>query len=264
MLGRMQPWPHRFGRWALIAGASEGLGAAFAEALAQRGCSLILIARRGELLEELAVRLRERHAIEVRTIVLDLAEPAWPAAIAPVIAELEVGVAVYNAALSFVGPLLAHSVAECERAIDVNARGTMRLVHAVAPAMVARERGAIVLMSSLAGFQGSPRLATYAATKAFITVLGESLWHELRPHGVNVLVSCAGAIRTPGYVATSKRDVPGILEPAEVAERTLKAIGKGPIVVPGATNKLARFFLGRILTRRAAVGVMAKSTEELQ
>ena len=253
----------RYGRWALVAGASEGLGEAFADALARRGCNLVLIARRGDVVGTVAERLRAEHGIEVRTLALDLAEPAWPAALAPIVSELEIGVGVYNAAYSFVGPLLAHAPEEAERAIDVNARGSLRLVHAVAPAMVARGRGAIVLMSSLAGFQGSPRLATYAATKAFITVLGESLWAELKPHGVDVLVSCAGAIRTPGYLKTTAVDAPGILEPADVAARTLAALGKGPIVVPGAVNKLARFFLGRLLTRRAAVGVMAKSTKDL-
>ena len=260
----VKPFPERYGRWALVAGASEGLGEAFAEALAKRGMSLVLVARREAVLAGVAARLREAHAVEVRTLALDLAEAAWPAALAPLVAELEIGVAVYNAAHSFVGPLLSHTPEEAERAIDVNARGSLRLVHAVAPAMVARGRGAIVLMSSLAGFQGSPRLATYAATKAFIIVLGESLWSELRPHGVDVLVSCAGAIRTPGYVKTATRDAPGILPPAVVAERTLAALGKGPIVVPGAVNKLARWFLGRVLTRRAAVGVMDRNTKDLQ
>ena len=119
-------------------------------------------------------------------------------------------------------------------------------------------------MSSLAGFQGSPRLATYAASKAFNTVLGESLWGELatawrrRPRVVRRRDPHAGLPKT------AKRDAPGTLDAADVAERTLAALGKGPIVVPGAINKLARFFLGRLLSRRAAVGVMARNTTDLE
>jgi len=252
-----------YGPWAVVAGASEGLGAAFAEALARRGCQLILIARRGELLDALATRLRAAHGVEVRTLAVDLAGDDWIAPLQALASELAIGVAVYNAAYSFVGPLLERSLADAERVVDVNVEGPLRFAYALVPAMLARKRGALVLMSSLAGFQGSPRLAAYAASKAFITVLAESLWAECRPHGVHVLASCAGAIRTPGYLATAKGDAPGTLDPADVAERTLAAIGRGPVVVPGAVNKLARFFLGRLLTRRAAVGVMAKSTADL-
>jgi hypothetical protein len=129
--------------------------------------------------------------------------------------------------------------------------------------MATRGRGAIVLMSSMAGFQGSPRIATYAASKAFNTILGEGLWRELRPRGVDVLVSCAGAIRTPGYLKTVAKDAPGTLDPAVVAMRTLDALGHGPTVVPGAANQVARFVLGRILSRRAAVALMASSTRDL-
>jgi len=253
-----------YGPWALVAGASEGLGAAFAEALAERGHHLVLIARRKPLLDELAARLTAAHGIEVRTLALDLADGGWVAQVEALAAELAIGVAVYNAAFSYIGKLLDRPLANAERVIDVNVHGVLRFVHALAPPMRARKRGALVLMSSLAGFQGSPRLAAYAASKAYITVLGESLWAELRPEGVDVLVSCAGAIRTPGYQKTAKRDAPGTLDPAQVVARTLAALGKGPVVVPGAMNKLARIVLGRVLSRRAAVGVMARNTADLE
>jgi len=119
-------------------------------------------------------------------------------------------------------------------------------------------------MSSMAGFQGSPRLAAYAASKAFNIVLGESLWAELRPKGVDVIVSCAGAIRTPNYLATTRKEAPGTLDADAVVAVTLDALGSGPVVVPGGVNKVARFFLGRLLSREGAVGVMAKSTKGLQ
>jgi uncharacterized protein len=121
-----------------------------------------------------------------------------------------------------------------------------------------------VLMSSLAGFQGSPKLAAYAASKAFNTVLGESLWAELATRGVDVIASCAGAIRTPGYAKTLQKEAPGTLDASEVVERTLAALGHGPIVIPGVTNKLASHLLRRLLSRRAAIGIMGRSVTGLE
>jgi short-subunit dehydrogenase len=127
--------------------------------------------------------------------------------------------------------------------------------------MIQNRRGGIVLMSSLAGAQGSPKLAAYAATKAFNAVLAEGLWKELKPHGIDVIGCCAGAILTPGYQqAEASKAAPGTLAARDVAEKTLNALGKGPIVIPGGVNKIARFVLTRLLTRRAAIGIMSKNT----
>jgi short-subunit dehydrogenase len=188
----------RYGPWALVAGASEGLGAAFAEALAARKMNVVLVARRAEMMESLAAKLRAAHGIETRVVACDLADAAFGVRLAEATRDVEVGVGVYNAAYSFVAPLLDKPLADALRVVDVNVRGPLVFAHTFAPPMVARGRGALVLMSSLAGFQGSPKLAAYAASKSFITTLAESLWCELRPKGVDVLASCAGAIRTPG------------------------------------------------------------------
>ncbi len=256
------PFSARYGPFALVAGASEGLGEAFATSLAARGLSLVLLARRQDKLDALAVRLRER-GVEVVTAAIDLARSDLESALAEVTQGREIGLAVYNAAYAPVGEVLDRPIDDLLRIVDVNVRGPLVVTRALAPAMVARGRGGIVLMSSLAGFQGAPRIATYAATKAFTTVLAESLWSELGPRGVHVLASCAGAIRTPGYSKTSQGDAPGTLDASAVAEASLDALGHGPTVVPGATNQIARFVLGRMLSRRAAIGIMARSTKEL-
>ncbi len=258
------PFVSRYGPWAVIAGASEGLGAAFAEALAARGMNLLLLARRAELLAEVKDRLSAHANVEIRTAACDLARADLAPAVENLTRDLEVGLAVYNAAYAPIGPVLGQPTADLLRVIDVNVRGPLVFARTLAPAMVARGRGGIVLMSSLAGFQGAPRIATYAASKAFNIVLGEGLWSELSPAGVDVLVSCAGAIRTPGYArSSSKGDAPGTLSASVVAEKTLRALRRGPTVVPGATNQLARFFLGRVLPRRAAIAIMAKNTKDL-
>lgn len=256
-------FPSRYGPWAVIAGASEGLGAAFADALAARGHHLVLMARRKEVLEEQAALLTKKHGVEVRLLACDLADASFVEKLQSTTAGLDVGVAVYNAAYSFIAPMLTRPLEDALRVVDVNCMGPLRFVHALAPGMVQRKRGAIVLMASVAGFQGSPTLSVYAASKAFNMVLGESLWAELRPQGVDVVTSCAGAIRTPNYQKTSMKEAPGIMDPADVVEKTLAALGGGPIVVPGAINKLAAFFLRRVLTRKGAVELIAKSTSDL-
>jgi short-subunit dehydrogenase len=177
--------------------------------------------------------------------------------------DVEVGVGVYNAAYSFVAPLLSRPPQDALRVVDVNVRGPLLFVHQLAPPMVARGRGAIVLMSSLAGNQGSPGLSAYAASKAFTTTLAESLWGELKPSGVDVLACVAGAIRTPGYASALARDAPGTLDAAQVAQAALDALGTGPVVVPGATNRLATFAMRRLLPRRAAIGIMGRSLRGL-
>lgn len=254
----------RYGRWAVVAGASEGLGAAFAESLASRGLSLVLLARRAERLEELASRLRSTRGAQVRTLACDSADPGFAGPLAAATADVEVGVAVHNAAYSFVAPLLERPLADALRVVDVNVRAPLVLLHTLVPSMVERGRGAVVLMSSLAGFQGSPRLAAYAASKSFNTILAESLWAELAPRGVDVVASCAGAIRTPGYARTLQREAPGTLDASEVAERTLAALGRGPVVIPGVTNTLASQLLRRLLSRKAAIGIMGKSVKGLE
>ncbi len=257
------PFVSRYGPWAVVAGASEGLGAAFAAAIAARGLNLLLLARRADRLEGVAKRIRADTKVEVHTEVVDMARPDFPNALAALTDGLEIGLAVYNAAHAPIGDLLSRPLGDLLHVVDVNVRGPLIFARMLAPKMVARGRGGIVLMSSLAGYQGAPRIATYAASKAFNIVLGEGLWRELRPNGVDVVVSSAGAIRTPGYAKTAARDAPGTLDADVVAERTLDALGRGPVVVPGAVNRIARFVIGRILSRRTAIDVFARSTKDL-
>ncbi len=252
----------QLGAWALVAGASEGLGAAFATALANEGMNVVLVARRPDPLEALADELRTT-SVQVRTVALDLATPDAIETLARATATLEIGVAIYNAAYSPVGPLVTQAPEDLQRVVDVNVRGPLAFVRTFAPPMVARRRGAVVLMSSLAGMQGGPRIATYAASKAFATILAEGLWHELRAANVHVLASCAGAIRTPGYVGKSRREAPGILDADAVVRETLAAIGRGPRVIPGRLNRIAAWLMARLLPRRWTVAIMASSTEDL-
>ena len=254
----------RYGPWAIVAGASEGLGAAYARELARCGLRLVLVARRPDPLEALAAELRADHGVEVLAIVGDLATAEASARLAAEASRREIGLLVYNAAHAPVGDFAALDADILERVVDVNVRGPLRLARAVLPGMIARGRGGIVLMSSMAGNQGTARIAAYAASKAFGRVLAEGLWEELAPRGVDVIACSAGAVRTPGYAgAAAGRDAPGTLDASRVAERTLSALGRGPIVIPGFVNRIAATLMTRILSRRAAIRIMAATTRRL-
>ncbi len=255
----------QYGRWALVAGASEGLGAAFAHSLAARGHDLVLLARRADVLEGLATKLRADFKIEVVTAAVDLSSAALAQQLGPFIADREIGLLVCNAASSPLGPFEAQSAADTTRAVDVNCRSPLTLLHLLVPPMVARRRGGVVLMSSLTAFQGSPFASVYGATKAFNLSLAEGLWAELKPHGVQVIASCAGATRTPNYLKTmAKGGAPGELEPAQVAEETLAQLGHGPMVIPGAFNRFASFLMRRLMPRSTTITVMGSQTRKLQ
>ena len=253
----------RYGEWALVAGASEGLGASFAECLAERGLDLVLLARRESLLDDLAAGLRDRYGVEVRPIAMDLARPDLADALAAATADLDLGVIVYNAAFVPVGRFVDADADALERAVDVNVRAPVVVLHTLLAGLERRGRGAVILMSSLAGLQGTSRVAAYAATKAFNTILAEGLWQELREQGIDVIACCAGAIETPGYQRSGKGRVPGMLDPDAVARRTLDALGTGPRVVPGLVNRLVAVLLTRLLPRKTAIRLMARNTGDI-
>lgn len=250
----------RYGQWAVVAGASEGIGEEFARSLASRGHDLILLARRAELLEKTAADIRAKYGRQVRTIPFDLADPAFVDALKAQTKDVEIGVAVYNAAYSVVGEILERSVDEALRVVDVNVSGPVRFVHAIGPTMVQRKRGAIILMASTSGFQGLPTIGPYAASKAFNIALGEALWAELKPRGVDVLVCCAGAVRTPGYAKNGMKEAPGMMNPQDVAETALNALGRGPRVIPGFVNRIATFIMSKLVPRSVAVTIMGRAT----
>lgn len=141
--------------------------------------------------------------------------------------------------------------------------GPLTLIRALLDPMRKRGRGAVVLMSSMSGIQGWPRLAAYAATKAFNTTLGEALWYELGEDGIDVVVSCPGAISTPAYFRNFGRTVPGMLTPETVARTTLDALGRGPRVIPGLINRIGWQLMTRLLPRRPLIRAAGKTMKKI-
>ena len=175
-----------------------------------------------------------------------------------------IGLLVYNAAVAPIGKFESIVADDLTKLVDVNIKAPLLLSKFVLKQMIEKKRGGIILMSSLAGSQGSPKIASYAASKAFNAILAEGLWSELKEQGVDVIASIAGAIITPGYQqAQQAKKAPGTLRADQVAEKTLKALGNTPTIIPGFTNKLARFFMGRLIPRKWAISIMKKNTESL-
>ncbi len=250
-----------YGPWAVVAGASAGLGAEFATQLAARGLNLVLIARRKELLDELGAQLTQDYTIEVRPLELDLAREDVSSVVEVATSDIDVGLLVYNAAISMIGPYLQTSLQDHLNEIAVNCRAPLTLSYILGQKMVKRRRGGIVLMSSLSSSQGSALITNYTATKAYNRLLAEGLWEELRTQGVDVMACCPSAVSTPNYLASAPRSgriSASTMTPHAVVTETLAALGKQPVIIPGWSNRLANVFMQRVLPHKTAIKLMGR------
>jgi uncharacterized protein len=254
----------RYGPWAVVVGAADSLGAAFAEVLVEHGFSLVLIARRIERLNGLATELQARYGRPIEVLALDLAATDLQQRLEAIAHDREMGLVVYNATSSIVAPFLDTALADKQRILDVNTRGPVIAAHVFGKLLAARGGGGIVLLSSLTASWNSPWVATYSATRAFSLSFGDALAHEFSEHGVDVVARCAGATRTPAFVQlASGREAPRTMTPEAAARETLAALSSRGRFVPRALNRVARRVLSRLLPRRIAVRIMAGNTKSL-
>lgn len=246
----------RYGPMAVIAGGSEGVGAAYAMELAARGLDLALIARKSGPLEETARRVREAHpGREVLTHPVDLSAPDAAAQIAGLTGERDVGLLVYNAgASSRTGDFVDGDLEFAQALLAVNAATMMGLAHHYGRRMKARGSGGIIVMSSFACLVGNPGLAAYSGVKAFSTAFCEALWHELRPFGVHVLSHMLGMTDTPA----NARNFPGMGgmgdRPGDIVAQALAALDAGPVLRASGGDETVQFLA--TMSRGAAVEAM--------
>lgn len=227
----------RFGPWAVVAGGSDGIGAAFGEALARRGLDVVLIGRSEAKLAAQVARIEALHPVKIRALVADLTAADVGVRVGRATADLDVGLLIYNAGSGReMGSFLDHPVENWMRQVQLACSGPVLLAHHFGGRLRARGRGGIVLMSSLASLVGSAYIATYAAAKAFDTILGEGLWNELAPAGIDVLTCLAGATDTETF-REDTGGFPNAMAPLDVADGTLDFLGRGPIYVPGEGNR---------------------------
>jgi short-subunit dehydrogenase len=217
-------------------------------------------------LEATARAIRDASGVEVRTVVLDLADPEVGEAALNATEGLDIGLLVYNAAIGTVAPFLDISKRDMQAMLDVNCRGPLFLTRALLPPMVARQRGGLILMSSMAGNVGATQLTVYAATKAFNLVLADALWAELRGHGVDVLAVQPGSTRTPGWQSSQPEELrgpgPHVMEAGDVVREALAALGVETTLIPGELNRQSAQMLAS-LPRRQAIELISSITESL-
>lgn len=247
-----------YGPWALIAGASEGIGACLADEIAARGVNVVLVARNMELLHDVADGVRQRHGVEVKAVVQDLTDSDVAARLADATDGIDVGLVVYNAGASnrtttFLETGFDHALDQ----IKLDCVGPVALVGHFAPAMRDRGRGGIVLVASLACVAGSATLAVYSAVKAFQHNLAEGLWAELRDDGVDVCCMPLGMTYTPALERMGVSYDPAMhMLSEDVAREIAENIGNGPVHVVGEDN---RAIAAQVWTvdRRALVEMMS-------
>ena len=230
----------QYGEWALICGASDGVGECFARELARRGLSLVLISRRQAPLEDIAGQVRERYGVDTRVLALDLSQPDAAQRILGATADLEIGLLVYCAGADpHIQPFRERSLKAMTDLVQRNCITSLSLCHYLVPLMADRGRGGAILLSSGAGLQGIAKLTAYCASKAFDMVMGESLWAEYHEAGVDVLSLVLTTTDTPAFRRTlveqgviadvsEKPPIPTLVTPQLVVDEALANIGNGP------------------------------------
>ena len=247
-------WATRYGPWAIVTGASDGLGRAFARRLAARRINLVLVTRRVAALSVLAEELQVHHAIRCVVIPMDLADRHSVALLDEQTAHLDIGLVVAAAGFGSIGPFLDRPLENEADMLAVNAASALRIAHHFGKRLVARGSGGLVLFGSVVGFQGAPLSANYAATKAYVQSLAEALAVEWDPLGVDVLSCAPGPVAT-GFAARAGMAMGKAANPEDLVDPCLDALGRRTTVRPGGLAKLLGYGLGT-LPRPLRVRVM--------
>ncbi|HNQ77350.1 MAG TPA: SDR family oxidoreductase [Acidobacteriota bacterium] len=247
----------KYGRYALVTGASAGIGEAFARLLAKRGFDLILVARREEKLDLIAEELRRKHGIEIMVIPMDLTLEDSADELFRKVGEFDVGLLVNNAGFGYYGKFVKQAPERFSDMIKLNILTFTLLTRKFADRFIKKGRGGIILVSSLAAFQPTPGMALYGATKGFELLLGEALAEEIKGKNVDITVLCPSATLTEFQRVAG--GVPHDGMTAEfVADNALNCLGRKRIAIPGLWNKI----LGkanRFLPRNVVTWITARA-----
>jgi len=243
-----EPLRARYGEWAVVTGASSGIGAEFARALARDGMSCVLTARRADRLQALSAELESAFAVRTRVVPVDLSAADGADRLVDAVADLDVAVVVANAGYGLAGRFERQDAGRLREMIQLNCTAPVVMVSRLLPRLRARGRGAIVVVSSTAGHQPVPFNTAYGATKAFDLMFGEALWAELQGSGIDVLVLQPGPTVTEFQAVAGETEHEG--EPAaQVVGVALNALGDQPSVVSGWFNWLRANAAVRLLPR---------------
>ncbi len=231
--------------WALVTGASSGIGKEFVRELAKQGFNLILVARNEKALSQLSLELKAKYSVQIRVISMDLAQGGAAQSLYEQVSDIDIGLLIPSAGIDEMGQFLEKDYAALQHMLRLNIESPSELAHLFGRKMAARrsqgkKRSGIILVASLFAYQGIPNFATYAATKAYILTLGEALTAEMRQNGIDVLTLSPGLTATP-FAAGLKMNpilLPMVAQnPASVARVGLRNLGRKMSVVSGFINK---------------------------
>ncbi len=244
----------KYGPWALVTGASSGIGKALCKQLAAKGMDIILSGRNTATLLPLSDSLEEEYDITTEEVVADVSSIPEVYQLVETIRDIPIGLFVASAGFGTSGLFKDADLENEIKMLKVNSLALMMLTHFFARKFAEQKRGGIILMSSIVGFQGTPNAAHYGATKAYVQSLGEGLYHELKPYGVDVIAAAPGPVNT-GFAKVANMKMGNALSPEEVAPAIVKALGKRATVFPGKLTKLLVFGL-RTVPRWGKVRIM--------
>ena len=251
----------RYPGWALVTGATAGIGSAIAEQLAAGGMNVVLVARNASRLEERARELRDRYRVDVDVRSADLSTRTGVDALIEAEGDREVGVLVPCAAVEERGYLVDGALEAHQRLLDMDCYGPMRLAQHFGHGMAQRGNGAILFVSSLSGWSAQPYMAHYGAAKAYVLSLGEAMHQEMKDKGVDVSVLSPGPTDTAMAQDINAELVKmgmAVMNPDDVARAGLSALGKRPNAVPGARNRMMIVMMTRLMPR-SWTGAMFRS-----
>ncbi|WP_422083181.1 SDR family NAD(P)-dependent oxidoreductase [Ulvibacterium sp.] len=253
----------RYGPWALVTGASSGIGKELAERLAEAGLNMVLTGRNGEVLRDFGDALEEKYKIIAEVIIADIASTAGIYSLIEKVCELPIGLFVASAGFGTSGQFVHSPLEQETQMLKVNALALLMLTHYFARRFAEQKKGGIILMSSIVGFQGVPNAAHYAATKAYVQSIGEGLHYELKPYNVDVLAAAPGPVNS-GFAAVARMELGNALKPSDIGIPILKALGRKSTVFPGRLTKILIFGLrtvprwGKIQIMKLVMGGMTK------
>lgn len=249
----MKHFRDKYSDYALITGASSGIGKEFANQIASKGLNLVLVARRKNKLEELGLKLQKQHSVIVKTIELDLLKDNAVKTLISETKDLNIGLLIPNAGLEDHGNFVENDYEKESSVVKLNTLIPMQLAHAFGGKMVKRNKGGIIFISSTLGHQSVPYFANYSATKAYILSIGQALNYELKSHGVAVTVLSPGLTKTEMTQSMQGMDFKKMpiveMEVEPVVKKALNALGKKQAVIPGARNILMDI-MGKFTTPR--------------
>ena len=241
----------KYGPWALITGASSGIGEEFAKQLAQKGLNVVLVARRIDRLKRLAKEIENTFKVNAEVVQADLTKADFLTGIKKVTDGWEVGLLVSNAGMMYIGNYFENSIENELKMIDLNIKAPAILTHHFGQRMIKRKKGGIIYTASMLGFIGTPYSSAYAGTKAQEIVKAEGLAYELKSKGIDILVLNPGLTKTE---MTANNDFSGmpmkLMNPDLVAKSAIDGIGKKTLVTPGFMNNMMNWMSKHLMSRK--------------